>query len=70
MLPELEVALTGQFTEHHGRLSQGALDLIDLLERQITDLDGYIGELVAPLQAQIAQLDTLPGLNETAARAI
>ena len=69
-LPALELALTGQFTAHHGRLIQGALELIDLLERQIADLDGSIGELVAPLHPQSAQLDTIPGLNETAARAI
>jgi transposase len=69
-LPALELALTGQFTAHHGRLIQGALELIDLLERQITDLDGAIGELVAPLHPQITQLDTIPGLHETAARAI
>jgi transposase len=69
-LPELELALTGQFTAHHGRLIQGALELIDLLERQITELDGSIGELVAPWQSPIAQLDTIPGLHETAARAI
>ena len=28
-LPELEVALTGQCTEHHGRLIQGALALLE-----------------------------------------
>jgi transposase len=38
-LPELALALTGQFTDHHGRLSALALELIDLLERQIADLD-------------------------------
>jgi transposase len=69
-VPELELALTGQFTEHHGWLIQGALELIDLLERQIAELDAHIGELVAPLEPQIAQLDTIPGLNVTAARAV
>jgi hypothetical protein len=35
----LDLALTGQFTEHHAWLIQGALELIDLLDRQLTDLD-------------------------------
>jgi transposase len=69
-LPELELALTGQFTTHHARIIQGALDLIDLLERQITELNQQIGECIAPLQAQVAQLDSIPGVNETAARDI
>jgi transposase len=69
-VPELELALTGQFTEHHGWLIQGALELIDLLERQIAELDAHIGALVAPLEPQIAQLDTIPGLNVTAAREV
>jgi hypothetical protein len=68
--PELELALTAQYTAHHGRIIQGALERIDLLERPITARDGYMGAWVAPLQPQIAQLGTIPGLHETAARAI
>ena len=67
-LPQLELALAGQFTVHHGRLIQGALDLIALLEQQIADLDQHIGELVAPLQPQLAQLDSIPGVDRIAAR--
>jgi transposase len=69
-LPQLELALAGQFTVHHGRLIQGALDLIDLLEQQIADLDQQISELVTPLQPQLAQLDSIPGVDLIAAREI
>jgi transposase len=69
-MPQLELALAGQFTVHHGRLIQGALDLIALLEQQIADLDQQISELVAPLHPQLAQLDSIPGVDATAARAI
>lgn len=69
-LPQLELALTGQFTAHHARIIQGALELIDLLERQIAELDQQIGECIAPLQPQVAQLDSIPGVNEIAARDI
>ena len=66
-LPQLELALTGQFTDHHGRIIQGALDLIDLLDTQIAQIDEQIEELVEPLRPQIDQLDTIPGVNATAA---
>jgi transposase len=66
-VPQLTLALTGQFTDHHGRLIQGALDLIDLLDGQLAAIDTQIGDVVAPLQPQIAQLDTIPGVDATAA---
>jgi transposase len=69
-LPALEVALTGQFTPHHGRLIQASLDLVDLLDRQIGALDQQIGELVAPLSPQIEQVASIPGVGEIAARDI
>jgi transposase len=34
-LPDLELAFTGQFTEHHGRIIALSLELIEVLERQI-----------------------------------
>jgi transposase len=67
---QLELALTGQFTAHHGRLLALLLELIEVLDRQIADLDRQIGELVAPLQRQIEQLDSIPGVDVTAARDI
>jgi transposase len=69
-LPQLEVALTGQFTPHHARLIQGALELIDLLDRQIMDLNQQIGDLVAPLAPQMEQLTSIPGVETTSARMI
>jgi transposase len=44
------------------------LDLSEVLERQIATLDQEIGTLVAPLQAQIAPLDSIPGVDIMAAR--
>jgi transposase len=68
--PQLELALTGQFTDHHAWLIQGALELIALLDRQLTDLHQHIGELMAPLAPQMEQLTSIPGLEATAALAI
>jgi len=69
-LPQLEVALTGQFTHHHATIIQASLELVDLLNRQIADLDSQIGELVTPLEPQITQLDSIPGVDKIAARDI
>ena len=68
--PQLALALTGQFTTHHGTLLALLLELIAVLDRQIATLDQQIGVLVAPLHAQIAQLDSIPGVDITAARDI
>jgi transposase len=66
----LELALTGQVTAHHAWLIQGALERIDRLDRQHTNLDEHIGELMAPLAPQMEQLTSIPGVEATAARAI
>jgi transposase len=68
--PQLERALTGPLTDHHAWLIQEALELIDLLDRQIADLDQHIGALMAPLAPQMEQLASIPGVAATAARAI
>jgi transposase len=69
-LPELELALAGQLTEHHARLIPLSLELIDLLDRQIAMLDQQIGALVAPLTPPMEQRISIPGVEATAARAI
>ena len=69
-VPQLELALAGQFTEHHSRLIACALELIDVLDRQIAALDEQIGTLSESLAPHIEQLDSLPGVNTTAARDI
>ena len=42
---------------------QGALELIDRLDRQLTDLDQHISELMAPLAPQLEQLTSIPGVE-------
>jgi len=68
--PQLELALTGQCTEHHAWLIHGALERIDLLDRQMTDRDQHSGELMAPWAPPLEQLTSSPGVEATAARAI
>jgi transposase len=69
-LPARALALTGQCTEHHGRIMQGTLELMDRLDRQIADLDTQMREASAPCTAQLEPLRSMPGVNETTAYAI
>jgi transposase len=68
--PQLALALTGQCTAHHGTWLALLLELLEVLDRQMAILDQQIGALVAPLQAQLAQLDSIPGVDIIAARDI
>ena len=69
-LPELALALTGQFTAHHGRLIQGELELMALLERQIADLDEQIRQATELFAPQLEQLHSIPGIKAITARDI
>ena len=46
------------------------MELIDLLDRQLTDLDQHSGERRAPLAPQMEPRTSIPGVEATAARAI
>jgi transposase len=69
-IPQLEVALHGQFTEHHARLIHGALELVDLLGRQIAEIDQHLQELLSPMAPQLEQLVSIPGVNDITTRDI
>ena len=69
-IPQLEVALEGQFTEHHAKLIKGALELVDVLGRQIAEMDQQLQELLSEMTPQLEQLDGIPGVSEITARDI
>jgi transposase len=69
-IPQLEVALEGQFTEHHAKLIGGALGLVDVLGRQIAEIDQALHELLTPMARQLEQLESIPGVSDITARDI
>lgn len=72
-IPQLELALEGQFTEHHAALIRMSLSQIDLLDEQIAEIDERIAKLVQAtprVQAAIEQLESIPGVDQTAARIV
>jgi len=44
-MPQLEAALAGQCTAHHAQRIAGALELVDVLGRQIAEMDQQLQEL-------------------------
>lgn len=62
-IPDLVRALHGRFHAHHARLLRLHLDHIDFLDARICDLDGQIGEVVAPFAEQRRRLMTIPGVG-------
>jgi len=69
-IAQLEVALEGSFTKHHATLLRLNVQSVDLLDRQIAELDERIGTVIEPLRDQLEQLKTIPGVKETAARTV
>jgi transposase len=69
-IPQLEIALEGQCTEHHARLIGGALELVDVLGRQIAEIDQELDALLTPMAPQLEQLESIPGIRDSTARDI
>jgi transposase len=67
-IPDLEEALRGFFTDHHGRILRMMLDNIDRLSGQISTLDSTIEQVIAPFADQVAQLDEITGIGAVAAQ--
>jgi transposase len=67
---ELERALTGQVNDHHRLLLAMHLAHIDFLNESITRLSAEIAERLRPFEAELARLDTIPGVGRGAAEVI
>lgn len=69
-IPALTEALTGRFTDHHGRLCQLMLDHIDTLTATIALLDVQIEEQIEPFRVLLEHLVTIPGVGPATAHVI
>jgi transposase len=66
---ELEAALRGQIGAHQRVLLQSGLRHLDFLQEEIGRLDAEVTERVRPFEAQLAALDTIPGVARRGAEA-
>lgn len=66
-LAELKVALQGRLNDHQRMLLRMQLDHVRYLDQQIVALDAEVAKRLAPFEAQLHQLDTIPGVNQRVA---
>jgi transposase len=66
----LAEALTGRFTAHHGLLLEEVLAHIAYLEATIARLSKRIEAALQPYAEQVAHLQSIPGVDRTAAETI
>jgi transposase len=69
-LPQLELALQGQFTEHHAVLVKQSLELVDVLTRQIAEIDARIELAMATMAREVELLRSIPGIDHKAANTV
>jgi transposase len=69
-VPLLALALEGQFTEHHALQIKLGLKLLDTLNAQIETIDDELERLLVPLAIEVELLDSIPGVDQLAARDI
>lgn len=69
-IPQLAIALEGAFTDHHALLIRLNMELIDQINDQIYRLDEQIEELMKPMREEAKRVQSIPGVQYTAARTI
>jgi transposase len=68
--PAVIAALQGRVTPHHRFLLRLHLTQIDALEVAVRDVEARLGEALAPFQAAVDRLMTIPAIGRTVARVI
>jgi transposase len=68
-LDDLRLALDGKITEHHKFCLKQLLAQYDFVNGQIDELEQEIARRSAGMQEAVRLLDTIPGIDEIAARA-
>lgn len=69
-IPEITRALAGRLAEHHKIMLRVQLERVDQTDAHLTTLDGEIATRFKPYTAQLDLLDTIPGIDRTAAESI
>jgi transposase len=69
-IPALRRALVGRFDAHHAFLCQTMIGRIDGIDAAVDALTVQIESQIAPFQAAVDRLDTIPGVNARLAQII
>ena len=69
-IPELERALAGSFGAHQRFLVARQLAHIDFLDATLAEVSAEVATRLAPVEAEVALLDTIPGVGRETAEAL
>jgi transposase len=69
-IPALERALAGRMGEHQRFLLAQGLAHVDFLDERIARMDAEVAERTRPFEAEIARLDTIPGVSRRLAEVL
>ena len=69
-IPQLRRALEGRFNTHHALIVGQILAKLDFLDEAIGTLSGEIDRVIAPFEAEVALLDTIPGVDRRIAECL
>src|SRR5258708_10628466 len=69
-LPQLEQALAGQFGAHHRFLLAQQLAHLDFLDASLERVSTQIAERVGPFEAEVARLQSIPGVGQRTAEVL
>lgn len=69
-IPALQDAMAGRFSEHHALLCRAMLARVDQADATIDTLTASIEELLAPYEAAVSLLVTIPGVSYRTAQVI
>jgi transposase len=69
-VPALREALLGRVTDHHRFQLRELLDQVDYLDERVARLGARVEAVIAPYEAAVARLRTIPGVDRRAAEVI
>lgn len=69
-IPALEEALAGNFGDHHAIVCRQVIDHIDFLDASIAALTEKVTERLAPFEAAVLIVTSVPGISRTTAEVI
>jgi transposase len=69
-IPQLEEALAGHFGTHHAVVCRQIIDHIVFIDASIEALTEEVGNRLAPFEAQVAILTSMPGISQITAEVI
>lgn len=69
-IPQLEEALSGHFGSHHAVVCRQVIDHIDFLDASIGKLTAEVTTRLAPFEAAVTILTSIPGVSRTTAEVI